>query len=1138
MTVMEFLSYLRSLDVRLWVEEERLRVSAPDGVLTADLRAELAARKAELVAFLAQARDAVQATAPPIHPVPRDAPLPLSFSQQRLWFLDQLEPGNPFYNVPNAVRLSGRLDVAALAWSINEVVRRHEALRTTFAAVDGQGVQVIAPHLTLDLPLVDLSAFPQAERERLAERLAWQEAEWSFDLTRGPLIRVTLLRLAAQEHILLLTTHHIVSDGWSGLVFIHELAALYPAHVSGQPSPLAELEVQYADFALWQRQWWQEGGLDEQLAYWQRRLAGASTVLELPTDRPRSAAQRFRGASYTFLWPVALAEELRALSQRAGTTLFAVLLAAFDVLLHRYTGQEDISVGTFVANRTRRQLEGLIGAFINLLVLRSDLSGDPGFKQLLAQVYAAIGQDYAHQDIPFDKLLEALRPEGERGRITLFRTMLVLQNTPLPKMELPALTVELLRPERGAQPNSDLDLFLEETAEGLLGIAEYNADLFEEATLARLAGHLRTLLEAVVADPRQRIADLPLLSEGERQQMLVEWNRTGVAYPWQQCVHELLAAQVSRTPDAVAVVCGAMHLSYAEMNWRANQLAHHLGALGAGPGQRVGLCLSRTVEMPLALQAVLKAGGAYVPLDPSYPPERLAFMLTDADVAVLLTQERLVAGLPAYEGHVVCLDADWPAIAGRNTEEPRSGVTPDDLMYVIYTSGSTGRPKGAGVYQRSFVNLLHWFVTDFALTTGDSVLVISSLSFDLTQKNFYAPLMVGGELHLLPSEYYDPQQILDLVSREGITWLNCTPSASYPLVEQVDEGAFARLRSLRYLFLGGEPISVTRLWRWLESAECRAQVVNTYGPTECADICAAHRLVKAADFLERTVPIGRAVYNARLFVLDGQLWPLPVGVVGELCVAGEGVGIGYVNDRELTAARFVPHPFGQEAGERLYRTGDLTRYLADGAIEFLGRMDHQVKVRGYRIELGEIETVLRGHEGVAEAVLVAREEVAGQAQLVAYVVAEPGAEPGAGELRDFLRQQLPEYMLPSAFVMLEALPLTPNGKVDRGALPLPEGMETARGREYVAPEGPVEERLAEIWAEVLGAEVEQVGVYDTFFDLGGYSLLATQVVSRINQAFEIKVSMRNLFEEPTIARLALLIEEILLDQFEAELELA
>jgi len=1133
MTVLELLAKLRSLDVRLWVEEDRLRVSAPDGVLTAELRAELTARKAELVAFLGQARDAVQATAPPILPAPRDAPLPLSFSQQRLWFLDQLEPGTPFYNVPNAVRLSGRLDVAALAWSINEVVRRHEALRTTFAAVDGQGVQVIAPRLTLDLPLVDLSAFLQTERERLARRLTWQEAEWSFDLTCGPLIRVTLLRLAAQEHILLLTTHHIVSDGWSGLVFVRELAALYPAQVSGQPSLLAELEVQYADFALWQRQWWQEGGLDEQLAYWQRRLAGASTVLELPTDRPRSAAQRFRGASYTFLWPMTLAEELRVLSRRAGVTLFAVLLAAFDVLLHRYSGQEDISVGTFVANRTRRQLEGLIGAFINLLVLRSDLSGEPGFEQLLAQVYAAIGQDYAHQDIPFDKLLEALRPEGERGRITLFRTMLVLQNTPLPKMELPGLTVELLRPERGAQPNSDLDLFLEETAEGLLGIAEYNADLFEEATLARLAGHLRTLLEGVVADPRQRIADLPLLSEGERQQMLVEWNRTGVAYPRRQCVHELLAAQVSRTPDAVAVVCDVMHLSYAEMDRRANQLAHHLEALGVGPGQRVGLCLSRAVEMPLALQGVLKAGGAYVPLDPSYPPERLAFMLADADVAVLLTQERLVAGLPAYEGHVVRLDADWPVIAGRSTEERHSGVTPDDLMYVIYTSGSTGRPKGAGVYQRSFVNLLHWFVKDFALVVEDSVLVISSLSFDLTQKNFYAPLMVGGELHLLPSEYYDPQQILDLVSREGISWLNCTPSASYPLVEQGGEGAFARLRSLRYLFLGGEPISVTRLWRWLEADECRAEVVNTYGPTECADICAAHRLVEAGRFLERTVPIGRAVYNAQLFVLDGQLWPLPVGVVGELCVAGEGVGIGYVNDRELTAAKFVPHPFGQEAGERLYRTGDLARYLGDGAIEFLGRMDHQVKVRGYRIELGEIEMVLRGHEGVAEAVLVAREEVtAGQAQLVAYVVAEPGAEPGAGELRDFLRQQLPEYMLPAAFVQMEALPLTPNGKVDRGALPLPEGMEAGRGREYVAPEGPVEERLAE-----MGVGEEQVGVYDTFFDLGGYSLLATQVVSRINQAFEIKVSMRNLFEEPTIARLALLIEEILLDQFEAELEL-
>ncbi len=1071
----------------------------------------------------------------PITPVARDQSLPLSFAQQRLWFLDQLTENRSIYNISTAVRLTGVLDTVALERSFAEIIRRHEALRTTFPQQGGAAQQVIAALSDFVLVQDDLSREQNPWAAGL--RCATAEAQQSFNLATGPLLRATLLRLAPTDHLLLLTMHHIISDGWSLGILVRELSALYVASTTGQPSPLPPLPIQYADFASWQHAWLSGEEKEGQLDYWRQHLAGAPALLELPTDRPRPAVQTFAGAEHVVMVGQPLRTKLTALSERTGTTLFMTLLSAFSILLARNSGQDDIVVGTVVANRTRIEIESLIGFFVNTLVLRNNLAGNPTFVELLHRVRDTTVAAYNHQDTPFDLLVEALQPKRNLSHNPLFQVMLVLQNAH-------AVSAGRILPDAHAGPlqtatidvatNSakfDLTLLLEEGDDGLKCVWEYNTDLFDAVTVARMATHFQILLEGIVADPEQRIAHLPILSDAERHQLLVEWNDTAADYPSDRCIHQLFEAQVERTPNAVAVIFEDQQLTYAELNARANQLAYHLQTLGVGPDVLVGICCERSLEMVIGLLGILKAGGAYVPLDPSYPAERLAFMLDDAAVPVLLTQSRLRDTLPPTAAQVVCLDRDWPLLTSYSIPNehnhsigyrlsaigycnPSCAVQPHHLVYAIYTSGSTGRPKVTGVYHRGLVNLVSWYVTQFGLNADDRTLIASSPSFDLTQKNLLAPLLVGGQLILSAAPLYEYAVMASLIQQHRVTWINCTPSAFYPYLapdapSDVAQAAFAKLASLRYVVLGGEPIHLERLTDWLASPACHATVVNTYGPTECTDVVTAYRIIPTRP----SIPIGRPVANTCLYVLDDLLRPVPIGVIGELHIGGIQVGAGYLNQPALTAERFIPNPFG--AG-RLYKTGDLVRWQPDGNLEYLGRRDNQVKIRGFRIELGEIEALLSQQPLVQQAVVVVNKHGDDQ-RLVAYVVTQ-APHPSSGELRDYLAEKLPSYMVPSAFIALPTMPLTPNGKIDRTALSSLSAQPSESQHTYVPPTTPTEISLAALWATLLG--VERVGIQDDFFDLGGHSLLATQLISRVRTMFGVEVPLRRLFESPTVARFA------------------
>ena len=1093
--------------------------------------------------------------APPIQPVPRDQELPLSFAQQRLWFLDQLEPNSPFYNLPEVVRLTGPLNVPVLERSLNEVVRRHEALRTTFKTVDGRAAQVIDAELTVPLPLADLCHLPKAQREAEAKRMAGEEVQQPFDLAEGPLLRARLLRLDEEDHIVLLTMHHIIGDDWSTTVLVQELAVLYDAFSHGRPSPLPELGIQYADFAYWQRQWLQGEVLEAQLGYWKQQLAGLPPLLELPTDRPRPPVLTYPGDFQSFVLPETLSRAVKDLCRQEGVTLFMTLLAVFQVLLHRLTGQEDISVGSPVANRNRSEIEGLIGFFVNTLVMRTDLSGEPTFRELLKRVREMALGAYAHQDLPFEMVVDALQPERNLSHSPLFQVMFALQGTPMQAAPLPSsgLTLGPVEAHSGTA-KFDLTLFMLGEGDQLGGALEYNTDLFDGATIQRMVRHFRTLLEAIVADPDRPISTLPLLTESEKHQLLVEWNDTAAEYPAGRCAHQLFEAQVERTPDAVAVFFEDQDLTFRELNRRANQLAHHLQRLGVCPGSLVGVCAERAPEMVAGLLGVLKAGGAYVPLDPTYPQERLAFMLEDAGVTVLLTQAHLVAYLPPTGEDIrgkdtrgediggdgllshalLLLDADWLTIAEEPDHNPASSVTPDDLAYVIYTSGSTGKPKGAMIRHQGLVNYLTWCLQAYPVAAGQGAPVHSSISFDLTITGLFAPLMAGRRVRLLPEDIGVETLSAALRQETDFSLVKITPAHLELLSQQLSPPEAAG--RTRAFIIGGENLLGEVIAFWQDSAP-DTMLVNEYGPTETVVGCCVYQAPKSSH-IEGSVPIGRPIINTQLYILDRHLQPTPVGVPGELYIGGAGVARGYLNRPRLTAETFVPDPFGDDPGARLYKTGDLARYAPDGNIEFLGRTDHQVKIHGFRIELGEVESVLSQHPAVQETVALAREDVAGNRRLVAYVVpAERSRDTGTGgrdireedtrglvserltygALRGFLKEKLPEYMIPSVFVTLEALPLTPNGKVDRRALPAPEGARPELEAAYVPPRTPEEEILAGIWSQVLG--IDRVGVYDSFFELGGDSILSIQVIARANQA-GLRLTPRQIFQSPTVAGLA------------------
>ncbi|MET0623231.1 MAG: amino acid adenylation domain-containing protein [Pyrinomonadaceae bacterium] len=1039
---------------------------------------------------------------PPFERAPRDGRLPLSFSQLRLWLLDRLEPGSTVYNNPYALRLKGALDAAALRRSLDEIVRRHEVLRTSFATVDGEPVQVIEPALGLDLPLLDLSGLEEDERDTSVRRVFNEQAGTPFDLRRAPLLRAALLRLGDEEHVLVLVVHHIIFDVWSIDVLMQEVRALYAAFTEGRPSPLAELPMQYADFAAWQRGWLQGEVLQAQTDYWKKKLGGMPP-LELQTDRPRPRQRTYTGGQLTFSLPPNLTSALYDLSRRENATLYMTLLAAFQTLLHRHTGQTDFGVGTPLANRNRSEVEGLIGFFLNTIVMRCDLSGDPTFRELLARVRETSLGAYAHQELPFEKLVEELQPERSLNRNPLFQVMFILRTTSDSSLTLPGVTIEPLDLDPGIA-RFDLETFVNESESGLGVLFKYNTDLFDDATVTRMWGHFSNILEGVVAAPEQKISALPLLTEDERR-MLAEWNQTARDYPAGQTMTRLFEEQVRRTPEAAAVRFAGERLTYRELNERANRLAHHLRSLGIGAESLVAICMERSVEMLVALLGVLKAGGAYVPLDPEYPQQRLDFIIEETQAPLLLTQEHLRERIAPAQARVVALDAEAEAIARRPAADLAPLAHANNLAYVIYTSGSTGRPKGVAIEHRSAAAFIDWVGGVFAPEQLAGVLASTSICFDLSVFEIFGTLCHGGAVVLAK----DALQLPSLAAAGEVTLINTVPSAMAELVR-----AEAVPPSVTTINLAGEPLQ-NALAQQAYGRGNVERVFNLYGPSEDTTYSTFSLVQKGS---ERQPTIGRPVANTQLYILDQRLQPVPVGIPGELYLGGAGLARGYLKRPGLSAERFIPNPFSREPGARLYRTGDRARLLSNGDVEFMGRNDDQVKVRGFRIELGEVEAVLAAHAGVRQCAAAVLGEGVSDKWLVAYVVPARDNALTSSELRGFMRERLPEYMVPSAFVLIDALPLTENGKVNRRALPEPGQERLAPGNTFVAPRTALERVIADIWAEVLG--LERVGVEDNFFDLGGHSLLATQVTTRLSEIFQVELPVRNTFETPTVAGLA------------------
>jgi amino acid adenylation domain-containing protein len=1034
---------------------------------------------------------------------------PLSFAQQGLWFVHQLDPATTAYNLPFYYRLTGQLDTAALARALNHIIHRHEILRTVFTEKGHTVVQTVLPAFQVELPLIDMTAFSRAEAEREIQCFIDSETDRPFNLAEGPLLRARLLKLSEDEHGFLLVIHHIVTDGWSMDLFLEELVTVYEAYTADQPSPLQELPVQYGDFAAWQRKVLSGSTLEAQLTYWKRQLGGELPLLELRTDHTRPLRPAYHGADEWFDATQDLTEKLNELSRNTGATLYMTLLAAFLTLLHKYTQQEDIVVGAPIAGRNHAQIENLIGDFVNTLALRTDLSGNPTFRELLAHVREVALGAYEHQDIPLERLVEELQPQRNTGRQPFFQVTFNLQNS---RPEEPAATgLKITLQDFGNQARFDLEFHLWVVPEGLAGPLVYNTALFEKASIARMLTHFQTLLEEIVANPDAKLSELRMLTGAEEEQ-LHQWNQTTTDYGRDECVHQLVEGQAAAQPDAVAVVYGKQQLSYRELNERANQLAHYLRRRGVGLEVRVGVQMERSVEFVVALLAILKAGGAYVPLDGMYPKQRLQFMLEDAGVQVLLSD----ADETASGVEVLNLARAEELLAAESLENLENLTGAEDLAYVMYTSGSTGQPKGVAIPHRAINRLVRQTnYVKFAAT--DRVAQTSNASFDAATFEIWGALLNGARLIVLAKEtVLTAVELKRAVAAQRISVMFLTTALFNQMAQSIPE-AFGRLR---YLVFGGEASDAQAVRRVLEAGKPE-HVVNGYGPTEATTFTVAYDAQEVAGGL-RTLPIGRVLSNSEVWVLDQELRLAPVGVVGELYIGGDGIAREYLGQAELTAEKFVPHGYSAAPGARLYRTGDLGRYLSDGTLEFVKRIDHQVKIRGFRVELGEIEAALNEYWAVTDSVVVDREDAFGGTRLIGYVVPEEGVEPTSAELYAFLKEKIPAYMLPSVFVMINELPLTPNGKVNRSALPVPELSDEEAKPNFVAPRNALEEKLAGIWQEILG--LPQVGVESNFFDLGGHSLMATRVVSQIRERCGVEMPLRMLFESPTIAELARYLE--------------
>ncbi len=1026
---------------------------------------------------------------------PPGEPVPLSFAQQQIWLHGQIAGDVPFYNESIVVDRQGPLDVAVLERCLLEIIRRHEIWRTTFEATAGEPIQIVHPDpRVFPLPTTDLRKLPEAEREAEAVRLATEDAQRPFDLKTGPLMRALLVRMDDERHRLYMTVHQIISDAASAYrVFLPELATLYEAFVGGKPSPLPELPVQYADFAYWQRKRWSDHTGSEHMAYWRRQLTGELSPLQWPSDRPRPPIETHRGAIQRFTLPADLVETLRRLSQQESVSLYMTLLAGFVALLHRYTGQEDITVGSTTAGRKQAEVEPLLGCFINPLALRIDLSGNPMFRELLSRVRGVVLDALAHEDAPFPYVVRELRHRPDPSRNPLFQVILSQQ----PQMPSIASGWDLVTGEiSNGGSKLDLMVVLDDRRDSIFGPITYNPDLFDDSAITQMVGNWKTLLTGAAAEPGERIAELPVLTDAERNRIVVEWNERRVNYPRDRCLHALIEAQAERTPEATAVLYEEERLSYQELNARANQLAHHLRKLGVGTEVLVGICMERSVMMMVALLGILKAGGAYVPLDPAYPEERLAFMIKDSGLQLLITHELFRSTLSGQVEKLVRIDKDWPIISRESRENPATEIEPENLAYVIYTSGSTGRPKGVQICHRSLVNLLTSMRARPGLTEEDSLLAVTTISFDIAALELYLPLIVGARCVLASREAsQDGQRLWRMLDHYEITVMQATPSTWKLLLESGWPGK-ANLKIL----CGGEAMP-RELAEQLILRAC--SVWNMYGPTETTVWSSFHHVTSSAGL----IPIGRPIANTQMYVLDHNMQPVPVGVVGELYIGGHGLARGYRNRYDLNAEKFIPNPFNCEPGSRLYKTGDLARYRVDGNIECLWRIDNQVKIRGFRIELGEIESVLREHPAIRDACVIVREDRPDDPRLVAYVVLAKEEFSSLKDLRNFVKEKLPSYMVPIV-VALERLPLTENGKLDRRALPAPDHVEVSDDQSFEGFREPIEELLADIWTHVL--KVERVSMYDNFFDLGGHSLLATQVVATLEKELGLRIKPNEL----------------------------
>ncbi len=1041
---------------------------------------------------------------------------PLSFAQERLWFLDRFEPDSSLYNLPSAYRIEGKLDLKALEESINRIVERHEALRTTFREIEGLPRQVVPVEKKIVLQVIDLEGDDEEKYER-ATRILDEHAQRPFQLSTGPLIRTMVITLAARDHVFFINMHHIISDAWSMGVFWNELSACYRALSGGEEPVLPDLKIQYADYTQWQREWLKGEELNKQLAYWKDLLRDSPDLLDLPTDRPRLSVQSYHGDKVDFRIPGDVYRSLRELSRREGVTLNMTLLSGFAAMLYRYTGQENIPVGTPIAGRNRVELENLIGFFVNTLVIMADMDGDPTFREVIGRIKETATGAYAHQDLPFEKLVAEMEPERDTSHTPLFQVMFDMQQSSSAGGEYPELGDCRVTPVAITVRTSkfDLNMVVKERGETLAGSIIFNTDLFDLPTIRRMAGHYRRILESISSDPDIPVSLVPLLTGEERKEIICRWNDTGTSYPAQSCIHELFQRIAARTPESTALTFGDTRISYSRLNRWSNRIAHYLRGRGVGPEVPVGICMERSPLLVAAVLGVLKAGGLYLPLDPGYPARRLKYIIEDAGAGLILAGDDGGESLPRDSVEIITVQPGSEPFPEERDDEQENLNIPDNLAYLMYTSGSTGRPRGVQVTHRNVVRLVKG-AGYASMEEVDTFLMFAPLSFDASTFEIWAPLLNGAGLVIMPAGMVSIEKLGAAIREYGVTVLWLTAG----LFHQVVERAAGYLSGVKQLITGGDVLSVSKVKRFLRLND-NCELVNGYGPTESTTFATCYRMNSPAQ-VGNSVSIGKPIDNTTVYLLDRNYQPVPVGVPGEIYIGGDGVARGYRGDSSLTPERFIPDPFGRD-GARLFRSGDLARYLPDGNIEFLGREDYQVKIRGFRIELGEIERIMSEHPGVSGIIAVAREDDRGEKQLTAYILPDNEREPGVDELRRWAGENLPDFMVPSSWVMMESFPLTPRGKVDRNSLPPPGKERPEMEEDYVVPDSPAEKKLALIWREIL--DVERIGIRDNFFDLGGNSLLATQLVSRIREEFQIELELKKLFQDPTISGLAAVMEE-------------